>query len=355
MARNLRQTLAVGPSSGDAPVQEVTFSGSVTVQLDLRTGTNLQFVTRASSPEAIFIDELATDVWLLGDFLNLRLRAWAVWQEWFTNGQDNVHVMAVSYKKLLARRLVHGAPGLSFVDADLGDILWGMWEHTQSQPGGNLGVTPGARTTGMLRTRTYKQGESLGQLAEKEYDQGMWWAIDDQLVFTAGAEADLPWLAIPLHLAANVRTMQRAAGADFANSVFGDADDAVTTGVWVDAPDVATDPRGRWERAVGWPTVQLQSTLDSYTAAALSVHYAAPAHWNVEIEGSRWLTDTRLMPGMFAVLVVPRTLAAPVGPPADTVIVFCTQLSVNFDEDGALNVKAVVEERPYITAPLIGV
>lgn len=349
-------TLAVGPASGSAPVQEVSFSGSVTVQLDLKSGTNLQFVTRASDPAALYIDELATDIWVLGSIIQLRLRAWAVWQEWFINGQDNVSVMGVTYKKLLSRRLVNDPAGLSFTNTDLGQIIWGMWQHTQSLPGGNLGITQGTpNTTGLVRSRTYKQGENLGQMADDEYEEGIWWSIDHNLVYTCGKQSDGGWLSPPLHLGANVRTMQRAAGSDFANVAFGDADDATTTPVIKTAPNVATDPRGRWELAGGWPTVKLQQTLDDRTTALLIVSNFPVAHWNVELEPSRWLTDSRLLPGMFAVLIVPRTLAAPIGQAASSIVVFVTQVSITFDEDGALMVKAVVEERPDLPVPATAV
>lgn len=165
-------TLAVGPSTGISPVQEVTFSGSVTVIFDLKSGTNLQFVTRGNSPEATYIDELGTDVWVMGDILNLRLRAWAVWQQWYPNGQDNVSVMGVTYKKLLSRRMA--VTPLLFTNADLGTIIWGMWQHTQAQLGGNLGITLGSNTTGLLRTRAYKVGDNLGSQAEQEYEEGIW-------------------------------------------------------------------------------------------------------------------------------------------------------------------------------------
>lgn len=351
-------TLAVGPSSASAPSQEVTFSGSVTVLFDLESGTNLQFVTRGYSPEATFIDEMATDVWLLGD-IPVRFRTWAVWQEWFQNGQDNISVMAVTYKKLLNRRLVHPAEGLAFDNMDIGLILWGLWQHTQALPGGNLGVTLGAEhLTGLIRSRSYKQGENLGQQAEEEYEEGIWWDIDPNLVFTARQILTGPWLATPLHLGANVREMQRASSNDFANAVFGDADESTTVGVWAEAPDIATDPRGRWEVAEGWPTVKLQETLNDRTAAFLKASRTPAAHWNLTMEPARWVADSRIMPGTFAVLVIPRTLAYPVGEPTPSIVVMVTQVSINFDEDGALSVSAQVMERPDIplpTAQLIGV
>lgn len=345
-------TLAVGPSSGSAPVQEVTFSGSVTVIFDLMSGTNLQFVTRGDSPEAAYIDELATDVWLMGDVLNLRLRAWAVWQQWYQNGQDNVAVMAVTYKKLLQRRFF--VTPLAFTNLDLGTILWGMWQHTQAQPGGNLGVTLGANSTGLSRTRGYKVGENLGAQAEAEYEEGVWWDVDQNKVFTAGATSAGLWLDTPLHLGVNITEMNRASGSDFANAVYGDADESATTGVWAVAADVATDPRGRWELVSGWPTVTLQQTVNDRTAAFLVASRIPVAHWNLDIEPSRWLGDSKLMPGMFAVLVIPTSLAAPLGAPADKIVVFVSQLSVNFDEDGSLTVKVVVNERPDIPIPSYG-
>jgi hypothetical protein len=259
--------------------------------------------------------------------------------------------MAVTYKKLLNRRNVVSAGGLSFTSADLGDIIWGMWQHTQSQVGGNLGITAGARTTGIVRSRSYKQGENLGTQAENEYEEGIRWDIDQNLVYTASAISAGPYLATPLHLGANVREMQRASGSDFANAVFGDADNAVTTPVWAVAANIATDPRGRWELTQGWPTVTLQSTLNERTAAFLIASGVPVAHWNVQMEPGRWVTDSKITPGMFAVLIVPRTLAAPIGPPAEKIVVMVTQLSVNFDENGSMEVKVVVMERPDLAVP----
>jgi len=319
---------------------------------DLTSGSSVQFVSRGNSPEAAYIDELATDVWLLGA-INARFRAWAVWQQWFQNGQDNVSVMAVTYKKLINRRHVVNANGLEFTDTDIGDIIWGLWQHTQSQPGGNVGVTKGASTTGLVRTRAYEVGENLGQQADAEYEEGVWWDIDHNLVYTAGLLDSRPFIATPLHLGANVRELQRASGDDFANAVFGDAS-TETTPVWATDPGIATDPRGRWEATRGWPNVKLQDMLNDRVAAALAETSNPAAHWNVEVEPARWVSDSRIMPGDHAVLVVPRSLAQPVGEPVPRIAVMVTQVSVTFDDDGAFAVKAVVQERPGIPLPDLG-
>lgn len=342
-------TLAIGPSSGAVPVQEVIFSGSVTITFDLESGSSVQLVTRANAPEASYISEMATDVWLTGE-IQARFRTTAVWQEWFHNGQDNISMQAVTYKKLLNRRLFN-AP-LTFTDTDLGSIIWGMWQHTQALPGGNLGVTRGSPyLTGVLRTREYKVGENIGQQAENEYDEGIWWSVDHNRVYTAGLLAARAFIAAPIHLGSTAREMQRASGSDYSNVVYGDADESTTVGVWAVAPTVGTDPRGRWETAVGWPTVKLQETLNERTAAALEQTQQNIAHWNVEIEPSRWVSDCRIMPGDHAVLVVPRSLAAPLGEPTPLVAVRCTQLSINYDADGSFSTNIVVNEVPEIPLP----
>jgi hypothetical protein len=344
-------TIAVGPSSGSTPVQEVTSWGSVPVgfTLDLESGSNMQFVSRADAPEVAYIDEMATDIWVMGD-VQARFRISAVWQEWFSNGQDNVSVSGVSYKKLLSRRLFHS--NLAYNDTDLGTIIWNMWAHTQALPGGNLGVTLGTpSTTGIIRDREYKAGENIGTQAENEYDEGIWWTVDHNLVYTAGTLATRSFVGSPLHMGSNVRELQRASGSDFANGVYGDADSDKTTGVFLDAADVATDPRGRWELAAGWPTVVLQDTLDQRTAAFLSDVHTVVAHWNVTLESSRWLTDTKIMPGDFCVLVVPRSLAAPIGVATPRIVVQVTQVQIGFDADGKFEVKAVVMEHPEVPLP----
>jgi hypothetical protein len=80
------------------------------------------------------------------------------------------------------------------------------------------------------------------------------------------------------------------------------------------------------------------------------------AHWNVELEPARWLTDCKIMPGDHAVLVVPRSLAAPVGIPTAKIVVQVTSIEIGLDADGAFDVKAVVMEQPNVALPnLIGV
>jgi hypothetical protein len=136
--------------------------------------------------------------------------------------------------------------------------------------------------------------------------------------------------------------------------VYGDADESSTTGVWKVATTVATDPRGRWELATGWPTVTLQQTVIDRTTAFLRESTIPVAHWNLELEPSRWVSDTPIMPGDHCVLIVPRSLAAPIGAPTPRIVVQVSQVSLNFDDGGAMSVSVVVDEQPDIAVPTDG-
>lgn len=339
-------TLAVGPSNGE-PKQELTTYGSVTAQFDILAGNTLSVVVAGNSPEAPYVDELASDIWMTGA-LHQRFRIWAVWQDFDKQGDDRVSMQAVTYDRLINRRHVVTPAGLTFTGVDQGLILWGLWQHTQAQPGGDLGVTLGTpHLTGVLRDRTYLYGENLGTIAENlsKVEDAPIWIVNGDLEFEARMPADFPITDTPLTLGATARHLQRSSGgADYANFAYGDADAETTSPVTLATADIAADPRGRWEIAKSWPTVKLQDTLAQHVAGELEEANAPLAHWNVEMEPGRWVNDARLMPGDYAVLVVPRTLAGPLGTPFDKVVVQVVSVAVNFTAQGSLDVKLVALE-----------
>ena len=338
-------TPAVGRASNPGPQQEMTSFGSVTMQCDL-DGVTLSMVADGNSPEAPFIDELASDMWILGD-IPMRMRVWAVWQDWDSDGDDRISMQGVTYKRLLNRRLIGPGP-LSFPpDTDAGAVLWGLWQHTQGKPGGNLGVTAGSYLVGHTAGRNYVEADNLGDLAQQlSAAEDLWWDVDHNLVLNVATLSQMPFIAQPLQLGVNVDVLQRASGgADYGDSVFG-AGGQGTVGVWATDPGITTNPRGLWERAFGWPTVVTQSTLDEHTIAALPGAMRQLSHWNIDMTPERWITDSRLMPGDFAVMVVPPSLAGPVGAPAARVAVQVTSTVINFTSDGDFNVKLVANESP---------
>lgn len=339
-------TVAVGPSAGNAPVQEVTTFGSVGVTLDFQRGDQVQFTCSGRSAEAAQIDELATDVWLSGSYAQ-RFRVTQVNQEWDADGDDTLSVLAVSYKRLLNARHV-GPGGLVFAGVDQGEIIWGLVAHTQARVGGNWGITKGVVATGQLRDRTYVEGDNLGDLAEKlqNVDNGLWWEVNASKVLSAKLQSTFPVKATPLQLGTTVRSMQRGSNADsFANAVYGDASEGLTP-VWVEAAGLATDPRGRWERAFGWPTVTEQTTLQQHTQGALATANSPLSAWRIDLEPSRFTADVAFLPGDFSTLVIPPTTAAPIGPggAVRTVTVQVSQASISINADGGVTLTMAVVE-----------
>lgn len=338
--------IGVGPASSPSPVQEVTAFESIGIKMHVDTGDEITFSTTAASPEAVYLDELASDVWVEG-ILNKRFRVTAIDQAWDDNGGNIVSVTAVSYKRLLNSRLLHA--DLTFTGEDQGDIVWALIDHTQSQPGGDWGVTQGVTTTGVLRDRTYVQGENIGDLATKlqEVEDGLWWDIDHDLVFNAYDPAvHFEQHGMPLQLGVNMRSLQRkgSAAAQFRNAIYVDGDDQAVTPVWATATDITTDPRGRWEGALGFPTVILQDTLVEHAAGALRAALSPRATWTLVLEAERWIIDSRYMPGDLIVAAVPPLTAAPVGVPCPVALLQVIEVQGGYNASGQLDIAMTAVE-----------
>lgn len=336
---------AIGPSHLDAPTQPVTSFGSASaaMQLDLH-GASCSMVVLGHTPEAAVLDELVTDLWLLGDF-PMRYRIWAVWQDFDIHGDDRVSFQGVTYERLLNRRLV-GAGGLLYENTDVGTILWAAIQHTQAKPGGDLGIIAGSMTTGITTSIDWLPGENIGiRIEEMMQAAGCYWVIDEDKQANVYVREDTTPILEPLMWGVNVSDLQRAsAGVGFSNSVFMSGTEQVTP-VFATHPHVDSDPRGLWEAAVARPTETSQDELLASANGELDVRFQALSRWNVTYVTEHWVGASRIRPGDRAELKVPRTLAGVITPP-ESVQVECVSMSFAFDGDGGLEVKAVFEELP---------
>jgi hypothetical protein len=335
-------TVAVGPASASSPSQELTAFAGVSCRFHFTGGDTLSFQTTARSAEALYIDELASDVWLFGP-VEQRYRIINVGQSWVESGESTVDVQAVSYKKLLGARHL-GPGGATYTQMDQGDIIWNLIMYTQAQTGGNMGIWKGTATTGVLRDRTYLEGDNIGKLADdlQNVIDGLWWDIDVDRVYSAQMPGSFATVLNPIQLGINARTMQRVSAADrFANVAFGTGSDA-TTPVWAQTANLATDPRGRWEAAHGWTTVILQPTLQQHTDGALLDTSAPLTAWTVVMEPDRWDIDSLLMPGDFVVLVRPPIIGEPAV--AERVVCQVMELGLDLDAAGAVSLSLALNE-----------
>jgi len=327
--------LAVGRTAVGHPQQELTEFDTISLKLNVDSGDEITFTTVANAPEALYLDELATDVWLDG-LVSQRFRVTQIDQTWDADGGSQVGVTAVSYKRLLNARNLHA--DLTFTQVDQGQIIWQIIQHTQALPGGNYGVTAGAITTGFVRDRSYIVGENLGDLLTKlqQVEQGPFWTVDRSLQLQVHAMTAFPTLVQPIQHGVNARSLQRRgiAQAGFANAVLATGDQGVTTPYWAERPDIATDPRGRWERVVSFPSVIIQQTLVDHAWGALDAAFSPAATWAVELEPSRWVTDTLVTPGQFVTVVVPPTLVATLGEGPQRVLGQVIEVGLSLTADG---------------------
>lgn len=338
-------TPAVGPASGTVPTQPVTSFGSAAGQMDIDLqGASIQMVVLGYAPEAAVIDELASDLWLLGDF-PMRYRLWAVWQDFDVHGDNRISFQAVTYERLMNRRYI-GAGGLAATTTDVGTILWNAIQHTQAKAGGDLGITAGDITTGITASIDWIPGTNIGTAVEEMMKAaGCYWIIDTNLELNVYVRADTVPILEPIMWGVNAAHMQRAsAGATFANSVFMSGGPA-TTPLFATDPGVGTDPRGLWEVAIARPNETIQTTLDDAAAGELALRQQGLSRWNVTYVTEHWIGAARIRPGDKARLMVHASLAGPITPPTE-VDVECVSMQMSFDGDGALEVKCVHEELP---------
>jgi hypothetical protein len=337
-------TPSLGPWNG-VPEQPITSFGSSAGQMDITlAGASCQMVILGHAPEAKVIDELVTDLWLLGDF-PMRYRVWAVWQDFDEHGDDRISFQAVTYERLLNRRYV-GAGGLLYTNVDVGTVLWNAIQHTQAKVGGNWGITAGTLTTGILTSIDWLPGENIGAKVEEMMKaHNCYWRINENKQLNVYARADTVPIVEPIMWGVNARSIQRASGGEgFANSIYGSGS-SDTTPLFATHADIATDPRGLWEAAISRPNETIQTELTHSVEGELALRYQGLSRWNVTYVTEHWVGASRCRPGDKATLIVPRTLAGPITPPA-SVQVECISMSFQFTGDGGLEVRAVFEELP---------
>lgn len=345
-----RIQLAVGPASGDAPTQVVTSFSGGQLKASLARGPELSFTMDGLSPAALVSDGLATDVWVfVGGTLAHRCRMLPLKQGWGEAGEDTVAVTAVGYRRLVeGRHIISGPP--TFSATDQGSILWQLVQHTQAQAGGDLGITAGSYTTGVLRDRNeYKVGDNLGTLMTNMSNvlDGCWWGVDANLVFSARMWTDFPVRSERIVRGGNARAMDRDPGTMFANAAgaIGSTQDTVAS--WVAAADVATDPRGRWEAFdSSHGSVTDQGTVDDYAAGLLFTRSYPPALWVVQLDPAAYFDgDASYVEGDIVTIVVPRSAVNEVGAPPVHVTAQVTEVSITFDEHGATSVQLAASEQ----------
>jgi hypothetical protein len=339
-------TLGIGPASGSRPVQTIDDYDSWTLDNNLDDGCAVTFSSRGRSYAATLISELDTDVFVFrGGTLVQRFRIVSVEQTWEEDGQDEIQVVAVCYRRLLKSR--HVLTPLSFVNVPQGDIVWGLIQHAQAQDNGDLGITAGSLESTVLRSREYEIGQNIFDAISDltKVDAGIAWDIDAQLVLDVRLQNDYPFIPTPIELGVTARSLSRPSSADqFGNVAIVTGDVQATDPVVLETAGLTGDIRGRWERYTSVGGESDQIALIERALGVLQESLSPVAVWTVGMVTDRYFLDLELEIGQFVPIVQPRTIVFQ-QTPADVVLVQIIERNITQTADGDLEVLLAAVER----------
>ena len=355
--------IAYGPYTNTTPTQTLTafFTWELTRNLD--DGCALRLSLPANTIPGVQIQELQTDLWLYRDgVLQDRFRVVAIDQEWGEDGETELSVQAVCYRRILASR--HVITPLTFTNVSQGDIVWGLIQHAQAQTNGNLGITLGSTGPTILRSRSYLPGqnilEAITDLAQA--DGNMIWDIDANLQLFVDVAGNSPLIAMPAQLGTNVRNMAKPSGAAlFGNVALVSGDTQFTTLEVQTSTTLATDARGRWEKYRSFSQEQTQANLVEQALGIVESTQSPSVVWAFDLYPERYFTDSAYGIGDFVKLVQPATVV-PSKPDATIpyltvppllVIVQVLTVNLTVTADGGVSVKmtAVQAPQPWNSVP----
>ena len=356
-------TLAIGPASGTTPTQPVTIFESWNLSRNLDDGCSLTMSLPGDSLAGVLMRELETDFWLyLNNVLQDRFRIVAIDQEWREDGEVSLSVTAVCYRRLLAAR--HVLSTLTYTGVSQGDIVWNLVQHTQGQTNGNLGITLGSTGPNIPRDRTYLPGQNILEAISDltRIDGGLTWDIDANLQLQVSTPDAYPLRAQPAQLGVNVRNLARPSGADLFGNVALVTGDAQFTTLEVEtALNLATDPRGRWEKYAAFPQEAQQSSLNEQARGMMDQAQSPAVIWKMDIVPERFFGDSDYALGDFVFLVHPAVVVP--GSPDPTVPylvrpsykvltqILTVDIAVNADGNVVVGASAIQTSQPWDSVP----
>lgn len=302
-------TLAVGPSSGARPVQEINDYTVWRLDNNLDDGCNITFAARGDTLAARLITELETDVWVyrLGQLVQ-RFRVTSVEQVWQSDGETTIDVTGICYRRILRSRLVRTP--LLFTAQTQGQIIADLIAHAQAADGGNLGITYGALESTIVRDREYQVGANIWDAITEmtRVEDGIAWDIDSDLELSVRLQTDFPTVTTPIVLGATARRLARPSSAEqFANATIVTGNTAATAPEIAQSPTITTDPRGRWERFVSVAAESEQAALAERAQGILNESLSPVSVWQAEMIPSRYFGDIELNIGQFCTVIRPGT------------------------------------------------
>jgi hypothetical protein len=290
-----RWAMAVGPWTA-MPDWQLSRATGRKVILRLSGAHEASFSLDGTSRDASRIRELVTDVWLWWNGRPLyRGRVGSTGDD-HDGDRHAMTVASADYRALLGRRLLYEGDTLTYTQVDQAQLAWNLISTTQGRTGGNLGIVRGAgQTTGVLRDRTWKPGESVLHYLELladvqggfEYDltpSATSTALSFDIFYPRRGTDRQVVLDFP---GAITRWSRQVDPGQYANSVRMSGDEAIAP-ARADATDIASRDEGRWDWQVGDTTIKEAATLTARVQSELAKAQALTPSWRVTLRRGFW-------------------------------------------------------------------
>lgn len=299
-------TFVYGPSSGAQGTRELTGARGRVVTWRVDGHPFAQFTLDGRSDEAAGIVERRDDLWVYRDGVLVFRGRIAGAEDRVNEDRHDVQFLAVGYRGLLSLAAKVEPPVPTWTGVDQAQIVWELVDAWQGLPGADWGITEGVgATSGVTRDETdlapfTPVGEAIDRIMR--LDDGGEWDISPTLTLdrwfpTRGTTVD-----VTLDYGGTIATIERSLP-EFGN-VAGATGSNETTPVVAAAAGVASDERGRWTVAQGFPSVKRQATLTGKAGWLLDQVSSVEFEWRATFSPRRWPGPNVLWVGDTTTLVV---------------------------------------------------
>lgn len=319
--------------------RELTLARGRTVTWRLDGPCTAQFTINGRSDEAAQIVELETDLTIFRDGHKMFRGRIGPSTDDIGPGSHVSQFTAIDYRGMLNYRKI-GRYGASYTATPAGTIAADLVAASQALPGGNWGITAGVgAATGTVRDNTLDPGKPIDEaIAEMgRLDNGYEWDVDADLALNLWHPTRGDNNGVVLDYGGLLNRVRRQLDPkDYANATLATGATGLTPAT-DETSDVATDPKGRLEVAVGYPSIINQPYLDAKAAWLLGQTSTLRAGWSVTFRPGRWGGRGHVWLGDTCTLVVPSgRLTGRVVP------VRVAEISVQPGDDGTETVTAGV-------------
>jgi hypothetical protein len=340
-------TITAYPWSNPLESIELRTATSRSFTMRLRAPHSAQFTISGDEPDTLSIEELMTDILITckdGDEVPE-----ICFQGRCGNTQDtlseDVHAIAynfVDYKWILDRRL-HEAE----TEYGVGDIhghAYNMINDAQFETNGSMGISDTGIPTVITKQYSHDVGDSIFDKIDDIYDtdpRAEWDFLptyQNQRYFTSwmkrGKSASISGEILEYGKTVSAMTRSRVA-ADFANYLIATGGEGTVPATLASA-DLATDPRGRFEKVFNFSNVKEQQTLVDHLDALMPVVNEINSAYNVTLRQGWWRGPRHIWLGDVI------TLMARHGRMDVDQYMRVVEISVALDDDGEETVRMVL-------------